>query len=138
LRLLSAPLDAQFVESLLIVLRERVLFYVLLVSLDALYFEERQIANHSHFALDPGRIPQQRRYQKPSMTIDLHLLAVIIGAIEKLLFGRVEIRQQRQFLFDPLTLLEGIHLSNLPIERGDVKLRAVLLVDQALEFHGDL
>src|SRR6185437_6492491 len=78
------PLDAQFVESLFILSCEWVLFYVSAVRLDTLHFEVCEIADYGNFALDSGRVAQQARDQQPSLTIDLHELAVIVGAVQKL------------------------------------------------------
>ncbi len=114
------------------------LFYIFLVSLDALHFQIRQVADYRHFPFDLRRLAQQSRNQQPSLTIDLHQLPVVIGAVEKFFLRWIEIREPRQLLLDPLPLLEGIHLSNLSIHAGDVKLRSVLLVDQTLELRGDL
>ena len=49
-----------------------------------------KIADNSHFALDLRRVAQQRRYQHPSLAIDLHQLAVIVGAVQKLFLRRIE------------------------------------------------
>src|SRR5262249_32485186 len=114
-RFRSAPLDAQFVESLLILSRERVLFDVLAVRLDTLYFQISEISDYRYFALDRRRLAKNRRHQQPSLSIDLHHLSVIVRAVQELLFGGIEIREPRQLFLDPLPLLEGIYLSNLSV-----------------------
>src|SRR5271169_6531851 len=78
------------------------------------------------------------RHQQPPLPIHLDLLPVIVHPGQKLLLRRIESGEPRQLLLDPLPLLEGIYLSNLPIQTRDVELLSVLLVDHPLEFGWDL
>jgi len=67
----------------------------------------------------------------------LYDLSVVVRARQELLFGRVVGRERGELLLDPLPFLEGIHLSNNPIETCDVEFLRIFLVDHALEFRRD-
>src|SRR5258708_26726506 len=64
-------------------------------------------------------------------------MPVIIRPVQKFLLRGIEIGEPCELLLDPLPLLEGIQLSNLPIHARDVKLLPVLLVDNPLELGRD-
>src|SRR5437667_1031282 len=131
------PLDAQFVERLLILRRELVVLDLPAVLLQVANFQIRQLPGHCHFALDLRRLAQQLRNQEPALAVHLHLLTPVVRAVEKLLLRRIESGEPCQLLLDPLPFLEGIQLCNLPVEARDVKLLTILLVEHALEFRGD-
>src|SRR3984957_1085442 len=132
------PLDAQFVERLLIVRRKLFFLNLLAVRLQVAHDQVRQVAGHRNLALDLSRFAQQLRYQQPPLPIHFDHLPVVVHAVQKLLLRRVEGGEPCQLLLDPLPFLEGIHLSNLPIETCDVVLLSVLFVDHPLELGGDL
>src|ERR1700722_3231921 len=132
------PLDAQFVERLLIVRRELFLLHLQLVSLDGPHFQVSLIAGHCNLALDPGRVAQQLRNQQPPLAIHLDDLPPVIHFAEKLLLRRIESGEPRQLLLDPLPFLEGIYLSNIPIQTCDVELLTIFLVDHPLELGRNL
>jgi len=100
--------------------------------------EKCQIPQNRYLTLDLPRFAQQLRQQQPSLPVHLDLLPVIVGPVEKLFLRRIEIGEPCQLLLDPFPLLEGIHLSNLPIQTCDVELLPVLLVDHPLELGRDL
>src|SRR5580658_992956 len=132
------PLDAQFVERLLIVRRELFFLDLLAVRLQVAHDQVRQIARNRNLAFDLRRFPQQLRYQQPPLPIHFDQLPVIIHPVQELLLRRIEGGEPRQFLLDPLPFLEGIYLCNLPVLTRDVKLQSILLVDHSLEFGRDL
>src|SRR5258708_5770352 len=86
------PLDAQFVESLFTLSRERSL-YLVAQRFQVVHFEVGQVTHHCHLALDLRRFAQQLRHQQPALRVHLHLLAVIIGPLQEILLGRIEIRE---------------------------------------------
>src|SRR5207302_8578442 len=102
-------------------------------------FEIRQVPEDQHFPFHVRRFAQQLRNQQSPLVIDLHHLAVIVHPVQELLLGRIEVRHLGQLLLDPLPLLKGINLGNIPIAASDVKLPATIdFVDGALEFSRDL
>src|SRR5579864_4583484 len=132
------PLDAQFVERLLILRRELVVLDLPAVLLQVANFQVGQLPRHGHFALDLRRLAQQLRHQQPALAVHFHLLTPVVRSVEKLLLRRIESGEPCQLLLDPLPFLEGIQLCNLPVEARDIELLTVLLVEHALEFRGDL
>src|SRR5450631_2328015 len=132
------PLDAQFVERLLILSRKLVFLDLPPILFQVAHHEVRQISRHRHFALDLRRLAQNLRHQQPALSIHLDHLPVVVGPLQKPFLRRIEGGEPRQLLLDPFPFLEGIHLCNLAIQTGDVKLQAVFLVDHALEFRRDL
>src|ERR1700730_2189496 len=132
------PLDAQFVERLLILRRELLFLDLSLEQLQVAHHQIRQVPQNCHLALDLSGLAQQLRQQQPSLSIHLHLLPVIIRPVQKFLLRGIEIGEPGKLLLDPLPLLEGIQLSTLAIHARDVKLLSVLLVDHALELGRDL
>src|SRR3984957_20191269 len=132
------PLDAQFVERLLIVRSELVFLDRLAIRLQVAHDQMRKIAGNRNLAFDLRRLSKQLRHQEPPLPIHFHHLPVVVHPVEKLFLRRIESGEPCQLLLDPLPLLEGIHLSNLPYQTCDVVLLSVLFVDHALELGGDL
>src|SRR5271163_985044 len=82
--LIPRPLDAQFVERLLIFRRKLFFFDLALEQLQVPDDQVSQVPQNRYLALDLPRFAQQLRQEQPSLPIHLDLLAVIVGAIEKL------------------------------------------------------
>src|SRR5208283_4388755 len=100
-----------------------------------LNFQELHPPADCHFALQFCRVAQDRRQQQTTLSIHLHRLAVIAGPLEQPLLGLVEAGHRAQLALDLFPLHKGIYFGTLPIPTGDVELAAVVLVEQALEFH---
>src|SRR6476661_2141829 len=84
------PLDAQFVERLLILRRELVFLDLAAILLQVANHQVTQIPGHSHLALYLRRLSQQLWHQQSALAVHLHLLAPVVGAIEKLLLRGIE------------------------------------------------
>src|SRR5579863_1088241 len=84
------PLDAQFVERLLILSRELVFLDLPAVLLQVAHNQVRQISRDRHFALDLRRRAQNLRHQQPPLTIHFHHLPVVVGPVQKLFLRRIE------------------------------------------------
>src|SRR5579864_9265263 len=89
-------LDAQFVQNLQVVVRNRALLQVLQRPAVIPNFQVRQVPHHVHIAFHLSRFPQHRRNQDPSLAIDFHRLAVIVRPGQELLLGTVVRREPRQ------------------------------------------
>src|SRR5579864_1414844 len=136
--LIPLPLDAQFVERLLIVRRELFFLDLPLEQLQVPDHEIRQIPQNRYLALDLPGLAQQLRQQQPPLPVHLDLLPVVVRPVQKFFLRRIEVGEPRQLLLDSLPFLEGIHLSNLAIQTCDVELLTVFLVDHPLELGRDL
>src|SRR5580658_2334056 len=106
--LIPRPLDAQFVERLLIVRRKLFFRDLSLEQLQVPDDQVSQVPQNRYLALNLSGFAQQLRQQQPSLPVHLDLLPVIVGAVEKLFLRRIEIGEPCQLLLDPLPLLEGI------------------------------
>src|SRR5438477_812052 len=84
------PLDAQFVERLLILRRNLVFLDVPAVLLQIADFQIRLEPHHRNVALQLRRIAKQLWKQQASLPIHLYLLAPITGRAEKLFLRRIE------------------------------------------------
>ena len=121
----SSPLDAQFVERLLILRRK--------LSRSSISFWNASRLRTSKYVRFPSTATsplicaasaQQLRHQQASLAIHLHLLAPVVHAVQELLLRRIESGEPGQLLLDPLPFLEGIYLGNLSVQTCDVELRA--------------
>src|SRR5208337_619506 len=84
------PLDAQFVERLLIVRRELFFPNFLLVRFDVAYFQVRLISAYGNFAFDLRRFAEQLRNQQPPLAVHLDDLTPVIHLAQKLFLRRIE------------------------------------------------
>src|SRR5213082_3398539 len=116
------PLDAQFVERLLILRRNLVFLDVPAVLLQIADFQIRLEPHHRNVALQLRRIAKQLWKQQAPLPIHLYLLAPITGRAEKLFLRRIEGWESRYILLDPFPLLEGINLINPFVASRNVKL----------------
>src|ERR1700691_651716 len=72
------PLDAQFVERLLIFRRELFFPNLLLIRFDVAYFQVSLVSAHRNIPFDLRRLAQQLRHEQPSLPIHLDPLPPII------------------------------------------------------------
>src|SRR5208283_4129715 len=130
-------LNSQTVE-LLFILRRKRLQHFFAQGFRVLHFQELHPPADRHFALQIRRLAEDRRQQQTALSIHLYRLAEIAGPLQQPLLGLVEIGDRIQLAFDLLPLLKGICFGTLAVPAGNVELRAVVLVDQALEFRRHL
>src|ERR1700674_3447701 len=76
-------LDAQVVQYLQVVVRDRALLQVLQRPAVVPNFQVRQVPHHVHIALHQRRFPKHRWNQDPSLAVDFHRLAVVVRPGQK-------------------------------------------------------
>jgi len=84
------------------------------------------------------RFPQDLGQQDPALRIHFRHLPVVIDPVQELLSGRIHAGYLRHLLLNFLPLRQGVNLGPPSILAGDVKLRSVTLVNQALELRRQL
>src|SRR6266851_2598633 len=117
-------LDAQFVQYLQVVVRDRALLQVLKRPAVIPNFQIRQVPHHVHIALHLGRFSEYGWNQDPSLAVHFHRLAVIVRPGKELLLGTVVRREPSQLA---LQFLPDFHREDPGVITGfarDVKLLA--------------
>src|ERR1700691_1661214 len=125
-------------QCLLVVRGQRIGFHGLLELVVVGHFEVCLLPKNHCISRQLCCCPQDLGQQDPALCIHFRHLPVVIDPVQELLSGRIHAGYLRHLLLNFLPLRQGVNLGPSSILAGDVKLRSVTLVDQALELRRQL